>query len=435
MALDASIYSRFAPKSVAEFDAEAYNADNARQANALNQLRLLAAQRTESDAQRTLGEQQGVRNALASLGAGATDEQRVNALMGLGTQTAFGQADTLRKAMLERQKTEAQTGEQRAKTEAEAFKTAHGRLQAFNDLLSGVGDQASYDAALGQAQRLGYDVSREPRQFDPAYVAQAKARAVSEQQRVENAAKQRGFDLQAAGQQQALSIAQMNDARVRAEGAANRGVTMRGQDMADSRARELAAAAVTKPFEVTGPDGQPVLVQQDKQGNITPVQGYAPKQSASKPLTESQAKALLFATRMQQADQALGDMAKKGVGSPSLGQQLTGGEGLLGMAATAMASPEQQQVDQAQRDFLNAVLRRESGAAISQSEFSNARKQYFAQPGDSPQVLDQKMRNRQTAINGLFAEVPEGRRNSVAGAAPKPAAKPLTGVVDFGSLR
>lgn len=69
-----------------------------------------------------------------------------------------------------------------------------------------------------------------------------------------------------------------------------------------------------------------------------------------------------------------------------------------------LVSPEFQQADQATRDFVNAVLRRESGAVISPEEFDNARKQYLPQPGDSPQVLEQKRQNRQTVIQGFARE-------------------------------
>lgn len=68
------------------------------------------------------------------------------------------------------------------------------------------------------------------------------------------------------------------------EAAANRGVQIRGQNLTDARSRESTAATMSKPFEVTGPDGNLVLVQQDKQGNITPVTGYGPKVGTNKPL-------------------------------------------------------------------------------------------------------------------------------------------------------
>ena len=45
---------------------------------------------------------------------------------------------------------------------------------------------------------------------------------------------------------------------------------------------------MSTPFEVTGPDGKPMLVQQDKQGNIKPVQGYKPKGDAPKISAEVQ---------------------------------------------------------------------------------------------------------------------------------------------------
>jgi hypothetical protein len=58
-------------------------------------------------------------------------------------------------------------------------------------------------------------------------------------------------------------------------------------------------------------------------------------------------------------------------------------------------SDEYKQIEQAQRDFINATLRRESGAAIAPSEFENAQLQYFPQPGDTPEVVKQKQRNRE----------------------------------------
>lgn len=64
-------------------------------------------------------------------------------------------------------------------------------------------------------------------------------------------------------------------------------------------------------------------------------------------------------------------------------------------------SAEYQQFDQAQRDFINAQLRRESGASISPAEFENANKQYFPQPGDGPEVLAQKRAARERAISNM----------------------------------
>jgi hypothetical protein len=76
-------------------------------------------------------------------------------------------------------------------------------------------------------------------------------------------------------------------------------------------------------------------------------------------------------------------------------------------------------VEQAQRNFVNAVLRQESGAVISPSEFENAQKQYFPQPGDSAKVRDQKRQNRQSAIEGFrVMSGPAGERIEAARTAP-----------------
>lgn len=42
-------------------------------------------------------------------------------------------------------------------------------------------------------------------------------------------------------------------------------------------------------------------------------------------------------------------------------------------------APRFQQYEQAKTNFVNAVLRRESGAKISDEEFDSAEKQYFVQ--------------------------------------------------------
>jgi hypothetical protein len=210
--------------------------------------------------------------------------------------------------------------------------------------------------------------------------------------------------------QQQAEAARHNQA---SEGLQRRGqdITVRGQNMTDARSREATAATMTKPFEVTGPDGVPVLVQQDKQGNIRQVQGYQPKNSG-KTMTEGQAKANLFGSRMRESDRILQELEGKysplAVNAKMGAEKMPGIGGIAGAVGNAMLSTEGQQAEQAQRDFVNAVLRRESGAVISDQEFANAQKQYFPQPNDTPQVLAQKRRNRQMAIQGLAAEVPGG---------------------------
>lgn len=72
------------------------------------------------------------------------------------------------------------------------------------------------------------------------------------------------------------------------------------------------------------------------------------------------------------------------------------------LAGSGLGGQEERQMRQAQREFVNAILRRESGAVISDTEFASAAQQYFAQPGDGPAVIEQKRQARQRALDGLI---------------------------------
>lgn len=144
-------------------------------------------------------------------------------------------------------------------------------------------------------------------------------------------------------------------------------------------------------------------------GTLTPLAGYT---KPDKPLTESQGKATAYASRMDKADQIMNSLASGGTLNTSMIKSTLQGAPLVGSALGSLgnyaASGQQQQLEQAQRDFTNAILRQESGAAISPSEFSSAVQQYFPQRGDGPEVLAQKAANRQTAIQGMAIQAGPG---------------------------
>lgn len=137
----------------------------------------------------------------------------------------------------------------------------------------------------------------------------------------------------------------------------------------------------------------------------------APKE-AMKPLNENQGKAMSFGARMAEAHNILDEVGQDGKVQPSLLRRTADNVPLIGgalaMGANAAASPEQQQVEQAQRNFINAVLRRESGAVISEAEFANAAQQYFPQPNDDAKNIAQKKRARETAIENMAYEAGPG---------------------------
>lgn len=176
-----------------------------------------------------------------------------------------------------------------------------------------------------------------------------------------------------------------NNATSAANNAATNATTRRGQDMTDARSKETLAQA-DRHFQTT---------------------------NGNKSLTDSQAKAALFGSRMQDAHATIAELAEKGVTTSNPGS--TAGWG-VGATVNAMSSADKQRLDQAKRDFVNAVLRRESGASISPTEFESADKQYFPQIGDSKEVKAQKARNREIAIRGMLVEIPENQRESTVAA-------------------
>ena len=126
----------------------------------------------------------------------------------------------------------------------------------------------------------------------------------------------------------------------------------------------------------------------------------------SVPFTDAQGRAAGFADRMTAADEVL-KSAFGPAGAPldtigtntiqyNLDRNTPGGNYLT--------SADYQRFANARRDFINAVLRRESGAAIAESEFAQAEEQYFPRPGDKPAVLEQKRKNRATAVRGMIRD-------------------------------
>lgn len=79
--------------------------------------------------------------------------------------------------------------------------------------------------------------------------------------------------------------------------------------------------------------------------------------------------------------------------------------------ANQFSDADRQRADQAQREFIQAILRYDSGAAIPENEITSAAQTYFPQPGDGPEVIAQKAEARRVAIQGLIASAgPAGAR-------------------------
>jgi len=111
--------------------------------------------------------------------------------------------------------------------------------------------------------------------------------------------------------------------------------------------------------------------------------------------TNAQEAAALYGKRMEQAHQIFDDLEREGV------DLAAAGTGISRKAPSVLKGAVGRRISQAERNFVNAVLRRESGAVISDAEFANAEQQYFTRFRDDPDTIEQKKQNRLLAIEGL----------------------------------
>lgn len=115
---------------------------------------------------------------------------------------------------------------------------------------------------------------------------------------------------------------------------------------------------------------------------------------SGKPQNATQSSANGYADRVAEADVIISNLGTKFTNSTSIG----------GSLPNFLQNNDRQMYEQAKRNFITAILRRESGAAIADSEFITAEKQYFPQRGDGDGVVGQKEISRNTAINNLYRE-------------------------------
>lgn len=136
-------------------------------------------------------------------------------------------------------------------------------------------------------------------------------------------------------------------------------------------------------------------------------------------LTEGQSNATTYGMRMAQADKILKPLEQAGLkdtgliragvsgvlgATPFIGEALArGSDNIFNTLPSVLGglSEDQQAVVQARVNFITAVLRKESGASISPTEFATAEKNYFPAPGDSEKIVKQKQAAREAAIRGM----------------------------------
>jgi hypothetical protein len=117
--------------------------------------------------------------------------------------------------------------------------------------------------------------------------------------------------------------------------------------------------------------------------------------------SEVQAKSEKFGNKMELAEKNLKSIEDEGSG---FWNRVAEGSGYVPGSALAgrfLQTEKYQKYRQARDNFITALLRDESGAAIGTDEFNRYEKELFPQPGDSQGVIEQKREARRIAIEGM----------------------------------
>jgi hypothetical protein len=256
----------------------------------------------------------------------------------------------------------------------------------------------------------------------------------AQQERVEN----RNFrkdeaDLNRAQRKEELELRIADTARTNTERlAAQKELRQMQIDSQKDIQRMIAANRPERQAQIIQTDQGPMQFVGGKALPIMGPSGVAVKGTSGgdKPLNETQGNATAFGLRMAEADKLLNTLETGGTTSggrikgavegtltsiiPYQGEALAQGAGsIMNTLPNWLGGPNenQQNYAQAKENFITANLRKESGAAIGQGEFVREERKYFPQAGDSPAVLAQKQKARQTAIEAMKIQAGPGAKN------------------------
>jgi hypothetical protein len=165
-----------------------------------------------------------------------------------------------------------------------------------------------------------------------------------------------------------------------------------------------------------------VLVRTDKVSGGKLGETVLSSQKAS--LSEQEAGAQRYSSRLAFNQKILLDTESKGFDPTSLGTTVQT------FLPNRFKSDDVQAYNAAKQNWIAAVLRKESGAAIAKKEYDDASRQYFPQDGDSKAVVKQKQALRELAEEEMTKSVGPSAPDRVGAAPVAPAPTGTTAVTE-----
>jgi len=447
----ANIFSQYLqqPRSVLDYSADLDAADS-RQAQLAaqrgqNALQALTLQQTQGQMADATAKRNAIQQIYAGLPATADPLARARAMQANPLTAADGVA--AEQAILNNQRTAASTAKDSADADSRTFSTQQERQKAAIQKVAAFTDpgHAAQDlqAAVQRgeipqplAEAIARSIPQDPAQFD-----QWKLRAIvglTDPAKMAELLKPVLQTRNTGGTTDTLAIDPItgkvtvtnsvkNTQSPDSVAATGLGFARLSEDKRHNAASEDAAGeALSKPFEVTGSDGNPVLVRQDKQGNITPVDGYAPKKAALKDIPATvNAKIIEGQQSLTNIDKAI-EAVQANPGAFGLVNAIPGVERMRqgdtpGVDARAQVA-----------NIGSLKIHDRSGAAVSASEFPRLAP-FIPSSSDNPTAIVQKLKQmKQIAESelGLFADTYNEdagyRPNSVLKRSAQPASPGIT---------
>ncbi len=179
-----------------------------------------------------------------------------------------------------------------------------------------------------------------------------------------------------------------------------------GSAMANANAQQLVAQAQQKSLAL-----QSDALEKLRPKTVTTT-SVAEKETGSQKFSQDQSNAAIFGKRIMDAEKDFADIQRQGYNPAASSRRATK------LLPEELKGELTQRQEQAERNFLTAVLRKESGSAISKEELETGKLQYFPQPGNTEAVLKQKKRNRDAALAGMKVAAGDAFRAIVAQSKP-----------------
>lgn len=317
-----------------------------------------------------LQSQNALRNLYRTQGAGimAGQPQALNALAGIDPAAALGIQDA--RLGLDARRMDMQATQQRMDVLSAQEQRALAEIQSTKS----AAEQSAIAAQIEDAVKMGLAI-QDPAQWDAVMQTQAP-------ELVGQFANRQALAMKYMSMAEALKASQGPE-----QPALNDRYKVVGTQLYDLGAEggpRMVGEAPGQTETIFGPDGKPIIMRGP---------------GASKPMTEAQSKDTVYATRAKGALEKLDPIAGE---LTSLGQRAANYDP-TGVIRGTVQTDQFQLAQQAGEEFLQAILRKDTGAAITAQEQELYGKTYLPQPGDNSAVQEAKRQARQRAIAAIEA--------------------------------